>query len=613
MTSLFTRYITAAFIALLCLAMGLTVGASRSFNMESTQITDPVKVASDITLPYSNNTKFDNQVFTFNAKYPVSLLTPTALKITPDDKVLSIRVNHQEVDLSGFSSDQLQNYQSGFYLDLSHVLQMGDNSLEITVLNYGGQFALDIRPHRMHGIWLWVHVVWLLVFIVGAFLFITVNKAKNKTKIERQLSYLFIGVFNALQVWVIFKYNPVNHIWSDAQRHWEQGTQVLRQDLMAFTDPVMYQLYIGALAKLTLGMPSLVAYFTSLLAVFNSYVWYRFFRELQTSKSIALWGCVAVSALPSWMSIYSYFMQETLMLPLLGLALWASWRCKRKGTLSSFIIMVCLWVAAGLTRGICIPFAAVCCTWLWLVQEHKISKALYSVLALSLIMGPLVYRSYETVGHFAPHGMGHLASIYSKSGKKEIELKTSFKGGNWTHGFGSPSMGMKPFAPFSEWMTAREGKVTVYAALESGNDDWSVAKHQLDFGLSEYLSITKENFIFIFFAQSWPDNNSERVIDNINSIMRWVWFPLFLILMVLIVKNRKKMLGEWMLPSLIAMWFLIQVLLPISVNEGRYRKPIEGLLIAQVIIFVAIYRRRQQPTAKVCPYFKRLMHSYKGQ
>gem|GEM_PF-2236900 len=603
MTSLVTRYLLAAFIVLFCLVLGLTIGASKSFNMTSTQITQPIKIASDITLPYLNTSAFDNQQFVVNTHYKVSLLTPTAFKVTPDDKVLSVRVNDQEVNLSRFTDEQLQNYRSGFYLDLSHVLQTGDNTLEITVLNYGGQFALDIQPHRMHGVWLWIHVIWLLVFILGVCLCINMNKAK----IQRQLSYLFIGLFNALQVWVIFKYNPINHVWSDAQRHWEQGTQVLRQDLMAFTDPVMYQLYIGALAKLTLGLPSLVAYFTSLLALFNSYVWYRFFRELQTSKSIALWGCVAISALPSWMSIYSYFMQETLMLPLLGLALWASWRCKRKGTLGSFIIMVCIWVAAGLTRGICIPFAAVCCTWLWLVQEHKASKALYSVLALSLIMGPLVYRSYETVGHFAPHGMGHLNIIYSGSGKKEIQIQTTYKGGQWQHGFASPSMGAKPFYPFSDWQTQRTGRTEVYIDLEKGNEDWESAKNTIDMRFADYLWITKENVIFVLFAESWPDNNLDRIIDTLNSLMRWLWLPLILLLLFLIIRYREKMNGQYLLSSLILAWFIVQVLLPISVNEGRYRKPLEGLLIAQLILFVAAYKGcLSNPKTYICPYFLKI-------
>ena len=67
-------------------------------------------------------------------------------------------------------------------------------------------------------------------------------------------------------------------------------------------------------------------------------------------------------------------MQETLLLPLLGAALWATWRCRRKRDAASFGIMIFLWIAAGLTRGIAIPMAAVACTWVWLEQDKNSAK-----------------------------------------------------------------------------------------------------------------------------------------------------------------------------------------------------------------------------------------------
>ena len=49
--------------------------------------------------------------------------------------------------------------------------------------------------------------------------------------------------------------------------------------------------------------------------------------------------------------------------------------------------------------------------------------------------------------------MGHLNNIYSKSGKREIVIHTRKDGSRWTHIFGSPSVGAKPFEPLSDWMT----------------------------------------------------------------------------------------------------------------------------------------------------------------
>ena len=80
-------------------------------------------------------------------------------------------------------------------------------------------------------------------------------------------------------------------------------------------------MYVALLAKFTLKIPALVAYCTALLSLAGPWLWYRFFRELQSSKTLALAGWACLSFLPSWIAIYGYFMQETLMLPLLGAAL----------------------------------------------------------------------------------------------------------------------------------------------------------------------------------------------------------------------------------------------------------------------------------------------------
>ena len=93
-------------------------------------------------------------------------------------------------------------------------------------------------------------------------------------------------------------------------------------------------------------MPELVAYSTSLLALLTPWLWYRFYVKYNRIKPWH-WRVGILSLLPSWTSIYAYFMQETLLLPLLGAALWATWRCRRKRDAASFGIMIFLWIAAG--------------------------------------------------------------------------------------------------------------------------------------------------------------------------------------------------------------------------------------------------------------------------
>ena len=67
--------------------------------------------------------------------------------------------------------------------------------------------------------------------------------------------YLVVILAALLRIEYIIQYNPIHEIWSDPARHWEQGIDTLRFDPMSMTDPIMYQLYIGMLGKLTLKNP----------------------------------------------------------------------------------------------------------------------------------------------------------------------------------------------------------------------------------------------------------------------------------------------------------------------------------------------------------------------
>ncbi|WP_288130767.1 hypothetical protein [Microbulbifer sp.] len=404
--------------------------------------------------------------------------------------------------------------------------------------------------------------------------------------------YLMILAGLWLRIEHVFTFNPVEHIWSDAQRHWEQGTESLRRDPMAMTDPVMYQIYIGILGKLTLGEPLLVALYTALLACLTPWIWYRFARELLPGRlqATAVWA--AISLLPSWITIYGYFMQETLLLPLLGAALWASWRCKRKETVASFVLMAGLWALAGLTRGIAIPLAAVVATWLWLGQPQKTQKAVFSFLLLGVMLGPLAYRSYAVMNMVSPHGIGQLVALYLKSGKREIHVHYIREdGAQWNYWFGSPSTGEKPLAPLSDWTTAREGQVHARIDIANGAKDWGRALDRYPLTFSRYLTLSGENLIYLFFGSSWPDNNRERTLEKIQHHSRWLWAPLTVMTLLLTAFYWRRLHGDRMLPSLLLIWILVQGLLPIAVNEGRYRKPFEGLLLAQIVLLVAVRRR----------------------
>lgn len=549
----------------------------------------------EITLPFSRASVGGPTSYVVRGDMTLGPLTPKTFRIIPDDRVLEIHINGAPVSLADIPPDDLGNWSFGFSVDLSPYVQTGTNAFSIRYSDLGAPGLTGMQVRNPASGWFWGLVLAGVVSLAPLW-----GALARRSGVTRTHSFLYvlIAVGCVIRVITVFSFNPVNHRFSDALRHWEAGVDVLRVDLMTMTDPIMYQLYVSALAKLTLQIPGLVAFYTSLLSVITPWVWYRFLRELQPSKTLALLGWALLALLPSWISIYSYFMQETLLLPLLGAALWATWRARRKETTAAFCLMVAFWVAAGLTRGIVIPFAAICCTWLWILQPEKVKKAVVSSVLLVLVMGPLTYRSYQTVHQFAPHGMGHLAAIYGMSGKREILLHTQKNGSRWTHIFGSPSTGAEPFQPLNDWKTQRTGRVNVSVDFSKGKEDWDKAYESVALDLDRFLWITKENLIFLFFAPSWPDNNMARTLDQINVAVRWIWAPATVGLIIWIVCYRRRLKGQWMLPALLGSWILVQGFLPISVNEGRYRKPFEGLLLAQALLLMAARPEKQKPAAE---------------
>ncbi|PKF62300.1 hypothetical protein CW745_06985 [Psychromonas sp. psych-6C06] len=402
------------------------------------------------------------------------------------------------------------------------------------------------------------------------------------------IAYTIIVIGILYRVDYIIQFNPIHQIWSDPARHWEQGIDTLRFDPMSQTDPIGFQLYIATLAKLTLKIPALVAFYTSILAVITPWIWYRFMRELQPSKNAALLGWALLSITPSWISIYGYLMQETLFLPLLGAALFATWRCKRKQTLATYIVMIVVWMMAGLTRGVAIPLAMVACSWLWLIQGDKAPKALLGLVVLTFVLAPLAYRSYQIMHIFAPHGIGHMNMIYAKSGARSIEIQYHREGARWGYIFQSPAAEAKPFAPLSEWQSQREGRVYAYVDIDKGMVDWDNELGKQKLTLERYLWLTRDNLILLFFSESWPDSNRGRFIGEVNYQTRWIWFFMGLACCIAFVVKRKQQRKYLLLPALIVTWFVVQGLLPISVNEGRYRMPFNGLIIAQMVLLIGM-------------------------
>jgi len=398
--------------------------------------------------------------------------------------------------------------------------------------------------------------------------------------------YLFIVSGECVRAIVPFIHNPLHAIWSDPGRWWEYASTGTDTPPLALIDPVFYQAWLSFVAKLTLDIPVLTALYAAVLSVITPWIWYKFFRELLPVKRYALAGWAILAWLPSWIGIYSYYMSETLLLPLMGLSLWLSWRSMRKRDVGSFGLAAFCWTLAGTTRAVAAPVAAAVTVFTWWRQERRVASAIGAGLIIVLILGSLSYRSYQRTGLLAPLGQGAMNQIYAQSGKKEIKINYSSSNGvRFYYGFGSPSVGIAPFEPFSDWRTSRTGVVDVNIDLDNQSASWRQAQSLAGESAPSALPLIAENITFLFFGHSWPDTNRKHFFEQLSNWMRFVWAPLFIICVVMLIRIIRKGERKHAPPLLMALllWFLIQGVLLISVNEGRYRKPAEGLIIAAML------------------------------
>ncbi len=406
-----------------------------------------------------------------------------------------------------------------------------------------------------------------------------------------------------LRIYNVIAHNPVDHLWSDPQRHWDHASKPLEPSPMALFDPPVYQTWLSIVQRITMGIPGLVAAYAAALSVATPWLWYRFLRETLASRTVALAGWAALALLPTWIGIYSYTMSETLLLPLIGLSLWMTQRARRKKVLASFLALVVAWLFTGLTRGIAIPLAGIACSLVWLSHPQKIRTAAYSVLILTVTLVPLAIRNHNFIYLWAPHGNGWLTRIYAESGNREILLHFQREGARWEYGFTSPMMDEQPFdfssdwndgllslfgrCPSllqSDWKSSRTGTVHVSVDFTHGTKDWETVLTQTAQTGARRWQLRAENIVYLFQGNSWPDNNHEYFMGWFANLSRWLWIPMFTAVLFVSLWKWRCSIESPLLPLLIATWFFFQAWLLISVNEGRYRKPVEGLLIAQVCI-----------------------------
>jgi hypothetical protein len=256
----------------------------------------------------------------------------------------------------------------------------------------------------------------------------------------RLLRWLFGAVLLQRLLYPFFN-SPLQHLYSDPGRHWNNALRFLNPDVLGSGDPYLYQFWLFVLQRLA-GVPESagssapgVLLGCGILCAAMPYGWYRALRELLPTPW-ALGGALLIALVPETLGIYGYFMNETLLLSLTGFAFWLTLRSQRKGSVPAVAGASLLWLAVGFTRIVLWPAAVLSLGAVVVRSSHPWRKLGISVALLVLFAVPAGLHCRAALGFFSPVGNLYLNEIYRQSGSRTIALDFGMSG---RYEFGSPS------------------------------------------------------------------------------------------------------------------------------------------------------------------------------
>jgi hypothetical protein len=324
------------------------------------------------------------------------------------------------------------------------------------------------------------------------------------------------------------------------------------------------------------------------------------------SKTAALWVWVLIGWTPSLIAIFHFIVMETLLLALQGVALWMTARYLRKGTTSAFLASIVMWTLAALTKPTVVPLAVVCVLWSWWKRSTPLRTIEIAAVVAALLLAPQAIRSQSELRFIAPFGNPYLTKIMLRDGAHATEVRFHSPTNNFHRiVFVSPSSNMRPLQPLSSWMIERayqDSSYTVEVDAKHGARDWKRAYEALHIPRSEWLKQWEENVVMVLFASSWPES---AVVTEWDSWMeyatRWMWAPLMAFLLLANLRDfvRRRF---WFIPVAVTLFMLSFLLQNAVLFEGRYRKPLEPMLLLNLVwVFAAKPGERADSTDEALP------------
>jgi hypothetical protein len=421
-------------------------------------------------------------------------------------------------------------------------------------------------------------------------------RGPTRERFSSQLPLFLIAAASSLRIFICFQHNPMDYIFSDMSRHWNNGIIFPHSTYFGVGDPIGYQVYVWVLHFVTRDNRYLIALASALMSVLMPWTFYRASREFGLPKVPSRWVWALIAATPSLFVIYHYLMMETLLLLLEGIALWMTARYLRKGGTQAFLIFVIAWTLAVLTKPTVGPLAAVCFLWVWWKKSTPIRDLAIAAMIALLLVAPQAVRSKRKLGFYAPFGNPWLTRLMLRSQATSSELDlfdTNTPNGTPRLAIvrsTSPSCLLQPLKPLSQWQMRRSNTSTISVIVINsayGELGWKQAyqRYSDHTDLSEWLAQWRENIVLFFFAPSWPES-TQGWDGQLEYYGRWLWAPLIVLTFLLNLKQFSNRRFD-LIPVITVFFTIFLALQNVFIMEGRYRKPLEPLLLLNLVWIVA--------------------------
>ncbi len=386
--------------------------------------------------------------------------------------------------------------------------------------------------------------------------------------------------------------HPLDHlderIYSDSLRHYGNAMGNFNKNILSWLDPPFPQIWLRTILLLCHNTRFGIALYFGFLCAVTPWCWYLWARKIFSDQRKAMVYLVAMIWLPSWIGIYGFFMDETLLLPALGLTLWLSWRAREKNTAKYLLIAMVAWTITLSIKLSALFELVFVGPWLFFhfMQQNGYRTRSYVVLSIVLSLLAATYLSYPIWVYqglratwLYPPGMGGLTKIFYFSGATQNRIYFVSRKSNvfWTVSFYPYPNRICSLRPFSEWRTWRHGG---FSTVIDCDKKFYLTLPAPKLSLEKHMLFATEATIYFFFSPSWPELDPRDLIHVAQVNTRWIW-SLLTVAVVVLTWQKKKF--KDIITVMLLGTTLLYVLCDSAMATGRYRKPWEGIAIAAFI------------------------------